>query len=86
MSKKSTTWIKSALCGMVLAGAAVGCQSHIAGQTLPSAHYLRDDIQYFPAGPETRIPRQRRALEEYRLNRQAAMNPGEPPPAPEPIQ
>lgn len=24
----------------------------VEGQTLPSAYYLRDDVQYFPAGPE----------------------------------
>jgi hypothetical protein len=36
------------------------------GQTLPSANYLRDDIQYFPAGPEFRLHNQERALKEYR--------------------
>jgi hypothetical protein len=60
-------------CG-ALALTTTGCQlqSNMAGQTLPSAYYLRDDVQYFPAGPETRLPNLRRALEEYRLNRQAA--------------
>ena len=28
-----------------------GCQVDVGGQTLPSAYYLQDDIQYFPAGP-----------------------------------
>jgi len=29
-----------------------GCQTTIGGQTLPSPGYLRDDVQYFPEGPE----------------------------------
>ncbi len=50
----------------------VGCQSSIGGQTLPSANYLRDDIQFFAAGPETPLSRQRRELEHYRANQKAA--------------
>jgi hypothetical protein len=59
-------------CGL-LACCSTGCswQSTVGGQTLPSAYYLRDDIQYFPAGVETRLPNQRRALEEYRLEQEA---------------
>lgn len=49
-----------------------GCQTNIGGQTLPSAWYLRDDVQFFPAGPETLLPETRRAAEEYRAQ-QAAM-------------
>lgn len=41
-----------------------------SGQTLPSANYLRDDVQYYPAGSEDRLPNQRRALEEYRLRQE----------------
>lgn len=29
-----------------------GCQTTIGGQTLPSPGYLRDDVQYFPSGPD----------------------------------
>ena len=52
---------------------ATGCsfQSTVGGQTLPSAYYLRDDIQFFPAGTETRLPNLRRALDEYRLEQEA---------------
>ena len=59
----------------------IGCQGSIGGQTLPSAYYLRDDVQYFPAGPEFLLPNEERVLEEYRLEHQA---PGEvaPPPLP----
>lgn len=51
-----------------------GCfmlQSSVGGQTLPSAYYLRDDIQYFPAGSEFLLPNEVQALEEYKLEQQA---------------
>ena len=60
------------LSSAALSLAAAGCQSSIGGQTLPSAYYLRDDIQYFPAGPEFLLPNQQRVLEEYRLEQQGA--------------
>jgi len=43
-----------------------GCQTTIGGQTLPSAYYLRDDVQYFPSGPETQLPLARQAIEDYK--------------------
>ncbi|MDE2505572.1 MAG: hypothetical protein KGM43_00025 [Planctomycetota bacterium] len=30
----------------------VGCQVEYAGMTLPSGKYMRDDVQYFPPGPD----------------------------------
>ena len=37
------------LCGLALTAASTGClQSLVGGQTLPSAYYLTDDVQYFP--------------------------------------
>ncbi len=41
-----------ALGGLLISASLCGCQTTIGGQTLPSAHYLEDDIQYFPAGEE----------------------------------
>lgn len=29
-----------------------GCQTSVGGQIMPSGYYLRDDVQFFPAGPE----------------------------------
>jgi hypothetical protein len=40
----------------------------VGGQTLPSPDYLRDDIQYFPAGPEIQLPNARRAIQEYKAS------------------
>ena len=57
----------------------VGCHGSIGGQTLPSAYYLTDDVQYFPAGPEFLLPNQERVLEEYRLQQQQASEVPPPP-------
>ncbi len=52
---------------------ATGCQVSLNGQTLPSPYYLQDDVQYFPAGPEFKLPREAAALRaaraEEKLNR-----------------
>ncbi|MCA8999585.1 MAG: hypothetical protein KDA80_21500 [Planctomycetaceae bacterium] len=56
--------------GLVAFGGLCGCQTHMGGQTLPSAYYLRDDVQYFPAGPETQLPNKRRAIEEYKASQE----------------
>ncbi|MGH7127670.1 MAG: hypothetical protein ACREJB_16360 [Planctomycetaceae bacterium] len=69
---RTTPWPQLALlaCGLLpLAG--TGCQATIGGQTLPSAYYLRDDVQFFPAGPEFLLPNQVRVLEEYRIRQEA---------------
>ena len=47
-----------------------GCQSNLGGQTLPSATYDRDDVQYFPTGPEEQLPNLKRALKQYKLEQE----------------
>jgi hypothetical protein len=60
-----------ALLGCALLGmTAVGCQTTLGGQTLPSAYYLQDDVQYFPMGPEFRLSKQVEALEAYKIQQQ----------------
>lgn len=50
---------------MILASlASTGCQMDIAGQTLPSAYYLTDDVQYYAPGPEFKLAREAAALKE----------------------
>jgi hypothetical protein len=58
------------LTGCLLMGTLVGCQTTVGGQTLPSPDYLRDDIQYFPAGPEFLLPNTERAMQEYKAAQQ----------------
>ena len=53
-----------------LFGTAIGCQTTVGGQALPSAYYLKDDVQYFPAGPEFKLTNQVQALEQYKLERE----------------
>ena len=45
---------------------ATGCQVSMNGQTLPSPYYLQDDVQYFPSGPEFKLPREAAALRAAR--------------------
>lgn len=62
---------RAALLGCALLGmAATGCQSTIGGQTLPSAFYLKDDVQYFPPGPDFILSNQVEAIEQYNLRKQ----------------
>jgi len=43
-----------------------GCQVQLGGQTLPSAYYMEDDVQYFPPGPEFKLSREAAALKAAR--------------------
>lgn len=56
------------LCAVLLATlmTTTGCQVSIGGQTLPSAYFLQDDIQYFPRGSEFKLSREAAALKEAR--------------------
>jgi hypothetical protein len=71
-------WLKVPRTWMLVLGSAavcssaVGCQTTVGGQTLPSAYYLKDDLAYFPPGPEFKLTKQVQALEEYRLRQQGA--------------
>ncbi len=56
--------------GLGLVTVSTGCQTTIGGQTLPSAYYLLDDVQYFPAGPEFVLTREVEEHENYRLRQQ----------------
>ena len=59
-----------AVCLVLACGAfsMTGCQVSVGGQTLPSAYFLDDDIQYFPKGPEFKLSREAAALKEARAN------------------
>lgn len=46
--------------------ASTGCQVSMGGQTLPSPFFLRDDIQYFPKGPEFKLQNEAARLKEAR--------------------
>ncbi|MDB4637585.1 hypothetical protein OAF24_01675 [bacterium] len=56
------------------AGLVGNMQTDLGGQTLPSSYYLRDDVQYFPAGPEEQLPNLKRALRQYNLEQEANLD------------
>jgi hypothetical protein len=62
---------------VVAAACLTGCQVDVGGQTLPSAYYLQDDIQYFPAGPEFKLAKEAAAQKAYK--KELAENDGRPP-------
>lgn len=53
-----------------VASTLTGCQTTVGGQTLPSAYFLQDDVQYFPAGPEFLLSNTVRAMEQYKLDQE----------------
>jgi hypothetical protein len=75
-ASRTRRWISAGLLcwSALLTLTSTGCQTTIGGQTLPSANYLRDDVQYFPAGPETQLSRTRQAHDEYRALQAAEAN------------
>jgi hypothetical protein len=50
--------------GLFSALASSGCQTHVAGMTLPSEHYLEHPPQYFPPSPAFPLNRELRYQEE----------------------
>ena len=65
-STNKQRYLNGLLCAVALCAAPLlsGCQVGIAGQTLPSAYYLTDDIKYFPKGHEFKLYREAAALRE----------------------
>lgn len=72
VQRTSATTFALILGGLLSLSGLCGCQTNIGGQTLPSAYYLRDDVQFFPAGPEYLLPETVRAHEAYRAQQAAA--------------
>lgn len=68
----ASAWCKSLVCGLGIAAAisATGCQVSVGGQTLPSPWYTRDDVQYYPSGPEMVVSREAAAIQAYNAQRQ----------------
>jgi hypothetical protein len=64
MNRCQVIAIKSLILGAVTTSllTATGCQVSLNGQTLPSPYYLQDDVQYYPSGPEFKLPREAAAL------------------------
>lgn len=67
-SKLRNHGLKLAVCcgAMLSLAISTGCQSNYAGQTLPSAYFLNDDLQYHVKGPQFKLSREAAALQEAR--------------------
>ena len=67
-----------AVCALALAALTLapfaGCQVTRNGQTLPSNHYLDDDIQYHPSGTEFQYQEEVDHMNKINAERQAAQN------------
>ena len=71
MKTPINAWWKASLAGFCLASFALtGCQVDVGGQTLPSAYYLEDDVQYFPPGHEMKLQGEATAIQRYRAEQQ----------------
>ena len=70
--KAISGWRGTLVTGLLISATSTGCfQTTVGGQTLPSAYYLDDDVQYFPKGSEQKLANQIRALERYKAEREA---------------
>ena len=67
--ERRTAWRRTLYSiGLCSAIGVTGCQVDIGGQTLPSAYYQKDDIQYFPPGPEFKLSREAAAQKAFSEN------------------
>ena len=65
-NKNRSIHIALGVAALLSTAVTTGCQVSVAGQTLPSAFYQLDDVQYFPKGPEFKLAREAAALKEAR--------------------
>lgn len=63
---KAARIVRITLVGIGLLGtfSSLGCQVDIAGMTLPSGRYLKDDVQYRAPGPDFPFANEEAALAE----------------------
>ncbi len=59
--------------GLLAVATCTGCQVDVGGQTLPSAYYQNDDVQYFAPGPEFKLTREAAAQKAARLAEKAEL-------------
>jgi hypothetical protein len=64
MFTRTSRWAAAAVISLPALAALTGCQVELAGQTLPSPYYLKDDFQYYPPASEFKLAREAAALQE----------------------
>ena len=76
--------MRVSICFCLLGGAllsaagSVGCQTYQVGQVLPSPHHMRDDVQYFPRGPQFPLANELNAMQSAELETEPAYGPAGP--------
>jgi hypothetical protein len=86
----NASWLGLGAVALITVVGGAGCisgpwgalQTTVGGQTLPSAYYLQDYVQYFPAGPQDKLFNERRALEQYKAGQLEETGPPVASPAP----
>jgi len=65
-------WLAAVLCGFGLLASvsSTGCQVSVGGQTLPSAYYLTDDVQYYAPATEFKLSREAAAMKAYKAEQE----------------
>ncbi|MSR30521.1 MAG: hypothetical protein EXR99_03350 [Gemmataceae bacterium] len=66
-------------------GSVTGCQTHIAGMTLPSGHYMEHPPQYFAPSPFFPLSKELASIEAGGNNAQGGVNGGAAAPLPAPL-
>ena len=61
--------------GLFMALSLTGCQVDSGGQTLPSPWYQKDDVQYFPPGPQFKLSREAAAMKAANPDQQPQAQP-----------
>lgn len=61
--------------GLLMAVGLTGCQVDVGGQTLPSPYYMKDDVQYFPPGPQFKLSREAAAMKGAAADQQLQQQP-----------
>ena len=74
MTKGRRSMLTGIACGLGLLAvmATSGCQVEVGGQTLPSAYWLSDDVQYYAPGPEFLLSKEAAVLKEFQAGKVAA--------------
>ena len=64
-TRRGLKWTAAALL-LAASLSSTGCQITAGGQTLPSADYMNDDVQYFAPGSEFKLMREAAAMQAYK--------------------
>jgi len=69
-TRRGMKWTAAALL-LAASLSSTGCQITAGGQTLPSADYMNDDVQYFAPGSEFKLMREAAALQAFKAEQRS---------------